>query len=364
MRYLLVLSFIMIMISCEKEDLACSNADFFEDIPARNFDMGFTTWTYDIGDEAFENTYDFILANGDIYAEQIDEYVPWRSLTSNETLPDDFVLKMNVKAAQKPSDVKLSLSVSLLNTDRDALLPDLDGFLPENSGFDDPLIINAYEKHLDYLIGKFDPDYLIFTMEVNDLFIKDQEKWEAYKRFSVEIRSRLKSNYPSLPLSESITLHSWFEPETSDADAYDAEMKSFLEGLDFAAISFYAFLKGLKEKDDFQRAFDFLHNRVSQPIAFVETNHIAETLELQSFNLTIESDECEQNEFLEVLLENAQLQDYLFTIWWAHRDYDELWKIFPDEVKDIGKIWRDTGLLDEEGSKRIAFETWQKAFAK
>jgi len=51
---------------------------------------------------------------------------------------------------------------------------------------------------------------------------------------------------------------------------------------------------------------------------------------------------------------------FLFVIWWAHRDYDELWEIFPDEVNDIGKLWLDTGLVDESGQEKLAFETWKR----
>jgi len=364
MKNLLIICAVLFLTSCEKANTDCLDLAFFSEVSNRTFDMGFTTWTYDVGDEAFEDTYDFILNNGDIYAEQIDEYVPWRALINNDPLPDDFTLKMNVKAAQKPTDVKLSLSVSFLNTERDNLLADQDGFVPENTGFDDPKIINAYEKHLVYLIDKFDPDYFIFTMEVNDLFIKDQSKWEAYKRFSTEVRPRLKAKYPGLLISESITLHSWFEPETSEVEKYNQEMSEFLREQDFVSVSFYPFLKGLKDKAGFQRAFDFLHSRVEKPIAFVETNHLAETLEIASYNLTVKSDDCEQNEYLEVLLENAQEKNYEFAIWWAYRDYDKLWEIFPEEVKDIGKIWRDTGLLDEDGKRRVAYETWQKALEK
>jgi len=33
-------------------------------------------------------------------------------------------------------------------------------------------------------------------------------------------------------------------------------------------------------------------------------------------------------------------------------------------VKDIGKIWRDTGLEDENGNPRKLLETWIELFAR
>jgi len=69
-------------------------------------------------------------------------------------------------------------------------------------------------------------------------------------------------------------------------------------------------------------------------------------------------------EYLETLAWNAYKQNYEFIIWWAHRDYDELWNTFPEDVKDLGKLWKDTGLLDENGNKRHSFESWQSLFQK
>jgi|GEM_PF-5079682 len=41
-----------------------------------------------------------------------------------------------------------------------------------------------------------------------------------------------------------------------------------------------------------------------------------------------------------------------------------IWETFPDNVKDLGRVWRDTGLLDEEGRRRLSYTTWQKAFLR
>ena len=134
--------------------------------------------------------------------------------------------------------------------------------------------------------------------------------------------------------------------------------------MDFVAVSFYPFFKGQHTKEEFQQAFNFLHDKVNKPIAFVETTHIAEDLSVPAFDLFIEGDECEQNAYLEILLANAQKENYEFVIWWAYKDFDSLWQTFPDEVKDVGKLWRDTGLIDENGNERKGYLTWRKAFNK
>ncbi len=166
-------------------------------------------------------------------------------------------------------------------------------------------------------------------------------------------------------MSESITLHNWFNPNVENPAEYISEMSNYVnQNLDFAAISYYPFFKGQHTATEFQQAFDFLHSEVTIPIAFVETNHLAENLEISGFNLNIKSDECEQLAYLETLLYNAHNENYPFIIWWAYRDYDQLWATFPTEFQDIGKLWRDTGLLNEDGKERPSFIVWKNTFEK
>jgi hypothetical protein len=67
---------------------------------------------------------------------------------------------------------------------------------------------------------------------------------------------------------------------------------------------------------------------------------------------------------LESLLKNAQEHNYKYVIWWAHRDYNELWETFPKEVQDLGKLWISTGIINEDGTKKEAYSTWEMVFNK
>lgn len=359
-----------ILWSCEnkEDDLkgnACNSDNTIDNINSRDFAMGFSTWSYGLDESDKNETYQFITQNADIYSEQIDNKIPWDALINNKELPDNFTADIDYRLNNKIPSHKFLLSVSLLNSDRSDLLEDYDGTIPSYTFLNDKVIEDAYVKHLKYLIDKFNPDYLVFAMEVNDLKIKSQEKWEQYQLLASNIRIRLKSLYPYLQLSESITLHNYFNPEVSNQTDFISDISTYVnQKLDFAAISFYPFFKGLHSKSEFQQAFDFLHSHVSIPIAFVETTHIAESLEINSIDLYIQSDVCEQKEYLEALLLNANNNNYSFIIWWAYRDFDKLWETFPDEYKDLGKLWRDTGLLDEKGIERPSYDIWKMVLNK
>ncbi len=97
---------------------------------------------------------------------------------------------------------------------------------------------------------------------------------------------RIKQEFPSLTISESITLHNFYQPDVQNAQAYIDEITTYANSMDLVTISFYPFFNGLKTKDNFQEAFDFLHEKINKPLAFSETSHLSEDLSIESYNLS------------------------------------------------------------------------------
>lgn len=333
-------------------------------VSSRVFGMGFTSWSYGPTLEDVNNTYSFIADNADIYSEHIDSSIPWSAWMNNESLPAEFTNDIAGKVARKIPGKELLLSVSVLNLDRDDLAFDFDGITPDYTTIDEARIKDAYFKHIEFLVGEFNPDYLVVAMEVNELRMKSPEKWEGYKNMINDVKTRIAQAYPTLKISESVTLHNLYNPDVVNPQLYIDEIMGHVNQNDFVAISFYPFFKNLKSKPEIQAAFNILHTNATKKIAFVETAQLAENLVIDNLNVSIDGNEAQQRDYLETLLENANSQSYEFIIWWAHRDYDALWQTFPDELKDLGQIWRDTGLLDENGTQRPAFSVWSDSFQK
>ena len=370
LKPLLICLGIIILASCKKDDSKeeltvpeCPYSNIIEAGDTRGFKMGFSTWPY--GPEAFDvdSTYAFIKRNGDIYSEHLDNKIPWTAWINGSTLPEEFINSIAYKASKRANDMELLLSVSLLNTSRNELMEDFDGNFPEYENLNDQHIEDAYFNHLSYLIDALDPNYMVLAIEANQLLINSEVKWEAYKLLMANIRFRIKQAYPDLPTSESMTLHDWQFVEPSYPPGYSQEVADYISNLDFAAISFYPFLEGFQSKNEFQSAFDFLHENVSIPIAFVETGHISEDLILNDLNFSTVGSRCGQQAYLEVLLLNSQENVYLFDIWWTFADYDALWEIFPAELQELGSIWLNTGLIDETGEAKPAYKLWKESFS-
>ncbi len=359
-QYSLLFILVLLLPGCTKEDPEL----FFSQYSQRDFNMGFTTWPFGPNAQDVTDTRAFLANNSDIYAEHIDASIPWDSWMNEKALPEEFTNDIDFRVSNKIPHLDLLVSISLLNSSRSDLATDYDGTVPSYASLNDPSIEDGYYKHVDYVVERLQPQYLVIAIEANELKLHSETKWEEYKVLITEVIGRIKQKYPLLKISESMTLHNLYQPDVSNPAEYVNDVVNYMNEMEFTSISFYPFFKQMHSKKDFQKAFDFLHDHVDRPIAFVETSHIAEDLEVSSFNLSINGSESEQNDYLETLVTNAQENSYMFIIWWAHRDFDALWEIFPDEVKDLGKLWRDTGLLDEEGNSRASKDTWSIVFEK
>ena len=174
----------------------------------------------------------------------------------------------------------------------------------------------------------------------------------------------MRERFPKLPLSESVTLHKLLDRQNRGLAEYRTKIQAFVEGHDFFAVSFYPFFLGLHQEQEFAEALDYLPTFTSKAIAITETGHPAEPLKIRAWNLDFPTNPKEQAAFVRVLLSRAQTHHYRFVTWWTARDFDELWKTFPDAVKDLGALWRDTGLIDEAGQPRPAYETWRDWLSK
>lgn len=366
-RSVLLTLFVSFMFGCSSDvdvEEEPSELSFFDEYDTRNFKMGFTTWPYAPSEEAVRSTDTFLETNGDIYSEHIDSEIPWSAWMKETSLPEAFTNMVAGRKARRSAENSMTLSISLLNIDRSDLMPDFDAGIPAYSSLDDTHIADAYYKHVSYLMTELAPNYLVISVEADGLLKHAPEKWEEYKSLMLNVKSRIKNDYPSIPISESMMLHNFYQPDFGNSQEIIAEVGSYLNTMDFAAISFYPFLKGQSMTSEFQAALDFLHANVNIPIAFAETGHLSENLTIEGLDLFIPGNQTEQDAYMQTLLINAQQRNYEYIIWWTHRDYDPLWETFPEALKDLGKVWISTGIINEDGAEKEAYSSWERAFNK
>ena len=99
-----------------------------------------------------------------------------------------------------------------------------------------------------------------------------------------------------------------------------------------------------------------------KPVAIAETGWAAEDVNIPAFGVDVASDAAKQNAYVNTLFEAAGSLDAAFIVWFFLADYDALWN---DALQQdpIARIWRDTGLFDENLNPRPALDTWMAEFA-
>ena len=334
---------------------------------SRSFYMGFTPFPWDATAEAVNATNEFVAENGDIIAHHFDAGVPW-----SEAL-DDRPFHINLEDEWKnrrsaSSDMKILVSLTPLNGGRNAMAlyrgKDENMPLPErfkNAAFDDPIVKKAYLNYCRRAVEHFKPDYLAIGIEVNELIHHSPRRWPAFVELYKHTYSELKKTYPELPVFATVTLHNLTNKGWKDLQRQQDEIRDFLPLLDVVGVSYYPFMAGQPERPI--EIFDWVRKFTDKPLAITETGYPAETITLKSYNVTISGSPAKQTTYFETLLDRAVRDDYLFVIAFLYRDYDALWEKIKNTAPEAFIVWKDCGLIDEQGNHRPAYDVWKSYFS-
>jgi hypothetical protein len=334
----------------------------------RAFSMGFTPFPYDLSLEAVGSTDRFIVKHGDLVVQHLDNGVPWTQCLEGKA-PHKAVQEDWARRRSLCQGRKVLLAVTPLDGGRKGLalyrgsgenMP-----LPEafrGKALDDPLVKKAFLAWCRRAVEQFRPDWLAIAIEANELIVNSPEKWPGFLALYRETRAALKKDRPSLPICATISLHALTDPAKKDKNGQRDKVRELLEDCDVAGISYHPFLAGnMKHPEE---ALEWLRGFTKKPIAIAETSFPAETIRLKTFGLTLEADPGLQAAYMEKLLARADADGYLFVTWYLHRDYDAMWEKIRLTAPEYFIVWKDCGLLDEEGKERPAMGLWKEALAR
>jgi len=335
----------------------------------RSFFMGFTPFPWDMTIDAIMDTAKFIVENGDIVSHHLEQGVPWI-----EALDDKPFHPNMMKDWQGRKDMskgrKIFLSLTPLNESRNKMEfyrgADEDMPVPEpfkDKAFNDPIVKKAYLIYCQRAVEFFQPDYLAITIEANELFHNNHDSWASFVELYKETYTALKKDHPKLPICFTVSLHNLTNPGWKDREEQQAEIKQLLEYSDILGVSYYPFMAGQSEKPI--ETLDWIRKFTAKPLAITETGFPAEDIVLKSYNMTIKGSPEMQETYFKTLLGRGNQDGYLFVIDFLYRDYDALFKTISAQLEkrdltmDIFLVWRDCGLVDENGVKRPAFDVWK-----
>jgi len=336
----------------------------------RVYYMGFTPFPWDMTVDAIMDTAKFIMENGDIISQHLEQGVPW-----TEALDDKPFHPNMMKDWQGRKDInkskKMFLSLTPLNEGRNSMemYRGVDEDMPipapfKDKAFDDPIVKKAYLNYCRRAVEFFKPDYLAIGIEVNELFHNSPNLWNSFIELHKNTYTELKKNYPDLPIFFTVSLHNLTNPGWKDLETQQEEIKKLLEYSDILGISYYPFMAGQSEKPI--KTLDWIHQFTDKPLAITETGFPAEDIVLKSYKITIKGSPEMQATYFKTLLDRGNQDGYLFIIDFLYRDYDALYKSIAPQLEkrgltmDVFSVWKDCGIVDENGVKRPAFDIWKQ----
>jgi len=334
--------------------------------PTRSFYMGVTPWPGDFTFAETDTAYQFINDHCDIVSQHMDDGIPYEEAYNNLLMPANFQLDVNTRKA-KTSGKKTFLSVAALNLSRkekadyyrnDIVSDSIKNYWKQIP-FNDAKVVTAYINYISWLIDQFQPVYVNYGVESNSA-LWDPGQFLLYKSFLQQVYSQLKIRYPSLPFFVSLMVD-----ESTEGLSNAAQLVPYS---DFIGLSAYPYVSvsssangntdpALFPADYFER---FINLDVNKPLAFAETGYIAEDLLIPSFNLNKIGNADWQNKYLINICELCDKRKAKLLIWFCSKDYDAGNATLKSLglSQDLFGLWQDTGLKDETGRQRPAYQTW------
>jgi hypothetical protein len=345
--------------------LSCSSND---SIPkeTRTFLMGTTPWPADFTVAEVDTSYAFINNHCDLVSHHFDDGIPYQEAFNSQPMPIDLQQDVQNRIARTASNKKILLSVSALNLTRfhkadyypkstvsDAVKSYWNGLPPNNSD-----VISAYVNYISWLIDSFNPTYVNYAVESNVATFPSLD-FVAYKDFLSQVYPLLKNRYPNLPF-----FISFIVDETNEGFA---NANQLLPYTDYIGLSAYPYVTVSSSANGDTNPALFPSNYFEKfilmddkPFCFSETGYMAENISIPAFNLNKTGNEAWQNAYLKTICNLSNTYNAKFIIWFCSKDYDAGIATLQslNLYQDLFGLWKDTGLKDQNGKKRLSYDTW------
>lgn len=365
---LILLSLVFLFTGCTKEE----NPVVEPPLQAtRNYYMGFTPFPYEISSAAVDYVYNKLATDADLISHHFDDGVPWPEALSGADFHINIMNDWQYRLSRTPASHKILLSVTPIRFLRDGLAPykaekgDLP--LPEpwdTISFNHPDVKQAYLNYCTRIMNYFNPDYFVIGIEVNLLMINASQLWNEYLELHKYVYQQLKTLAPKFPILVSFTGMDLVEGYTNANHSQQIQVLNDLTNYtDICGISLYPYLTGFLCDTIPTDMFEKIFSNLTKPIAITETGYAADSITIYGGTIVLNGSPKKQNQYITLMLNKAEEYDLKFVVNFVLRDYDKLWQEIgsPD---DLLKVWKDTGLYDENGNKRLAFQNWYYWFNK
>lgn len=362
--FISLLVYLISTVSCSKTEVTTDDT--------RSFFMGVTPWPADFTNAEVDTAYAFINDHCDLVSHHFDDGIPYEEAFTGQAFPTSMQQDVQYRKTKTAANKKILLSVAALNLTRleksDYYAKSTVSASIKNAwkllAFNDPKVVTAYLNYISWLIDTFQPSFVNFGVESNSASFS-VSAFAKYKDFLSQVYARLKIKYPGIPF-----FISFMVDETNEGFSNATQLLPFT---DYIGLSAYPYVtvsssgSGNTNPALFPaNYFEKFINMANKPLAFAETGYIAENLSIPSYNLNKQGNDNWQKDYLELVYKLCNQHRAKLLIWFCSKDYDagNAWLIANGLYQDFFALWQDTGLKDQNGRKRPAYNLWLNWMAR
>ena len=218
------------------------------------------------------------------------------------------------------------------------------GFLRED-------VQEALVAYAIYVVTNYEPEYLAVGVEINMLRARAPGQFVGFLKAYAKVYDAVKSIRPGTKVFPTFQLEDLLGKLTQEHPPQWGAIDAFGGRIDALAFSTYPYLSSSVRlvREIPEDYYAQLRERFTGEILISEAGYASATIEGHSWV----GSEREQEEFLNLLLDQAQANGFSAVVWGAERD--------PAQSRQGGAaVLNDVGLRYSDGSDKLAWAVWQE----
>jgi len=217
-------------------------------------------------------------------------------------------------------------------------------------GFLDPKIQEAFLAYTAYVVSNYKPDYLAIGVEINMLYERSPDQFNAFVALYHKAYDVAKAASPNIKVFPTFQLEDLEGTFGTIHPPHWEAIDPFRDKMDALAISTYPFLAQIRSTSDIAPDYySQLKQHFSGEILISETGYASAPVDGQ----VLVGTEEDQQAFLNRILTDAEQNGFSMVVWSAALD---------PSFASVGSnaVFKDIGLRHSDGSNKLAWTTWEQ----
>ncbi|MEO9255993.1 MAG: hypothetical protein ABI305_10650 [Tepidiformaceae bacterium] len=217
-------------------------------------------------------------------------------------------------------------------------------------GFKDPALREAFIAYTAYVVKNYKPEYLALGVEINMLYERNPDQFDAFVSLYKEAYDQAKAANPKIKVFPTFQLEDMLGTFGTIHPPHWEVLDAFQGKMDALAISTYPFLAQIHSASDIRPDYySQLRDHFKGEIFISETAYASAPVDGQ---VTVGTEE-DQQAYLVRVLTAAETNGFSMVVWYAALDP-------AYATSGTAAVFKDIGLRRSDGSNKLAWSTWEE----